>query len=365
MESPDLSGAELLVKCLERNGVRFVFGIPGAKIDAVFNALMDSSIRLIVCRHEQNAAFMAAAYGRITGEPGIVLVTSGPGVCNLTTGLLTATTEGDPVIAIGGSVARNMLLKSSHQNTDSTKIMEAVTKKSVSISNVANLQEVVANAFRVAKEPRKGAFFISIPCDVLTDSAPDTIPNASREIRYGTAPASELERAAKLISAATLPVLLLGEDSSTRENVGPIRELIARHGIPSVATYQGAGVVSRDLFSSFVGRVGLFKNQPGDRLLDHADVVITVGYNPVEYEPEVWNAGRSRQLIHIDSVPCQIHSCYQPAAELLGDIACNIAGLSDRLSLNIEPESRKLAASLHDELTHGGPGSHSSRAENG
>ena len=133
MEKSDLSGAELLVKSLERNGVRFVFGIPGAKIDAVFNALVDSPIRLIVCRHEQNAAFMAAAYGRITGEPGIVIVTSGPGVCNLTTGLLTATTEGDPVIAIGGAVARNMLLKSSHQNTDSSKIMEAVTKKSVSI----------------------------------------------------------------------------------------------------------------------------------------------------------------------------------------------------------------------------------------
>lgn len=360
MEPPDLTGAELLVRCLERNGVRFVFGIPGAKIDAVFNALLDSPIRLILCRHEQNAAFMAAAYGRITGEPGIVLVTSGPGVCNLTTGLLTATTEGDPVIAIGGSVARNMLLKSSHQNTDSAKIMEAVTKKSVSISNVANLQEVVANAFRVANEPRKGAFFISIPCDVLTDLAPDTILEASREIRFGTAPESELDRAAMIISGAALPVLLLGEDSSIAEHVGPIRELIRRHGIPAVATYQGAGVVSRDLFSSFVGRVGLFKNQPGDRLLDQADVVITVGYNPVEYEPEVWNAGRPRKIIHIDSVPCQIHSCYQPDSEVLGDIACNIAGLSERLSPTISPESRELVASLHDELNasihclHGG-----------
>ena len=351
MEKSDLSGAELLVKSLERNGVRFVFGIPGAKIDAVFNALVDSPIRLIVCRHEQNAAFMAAAYGRITGEPGIVIVTSGPGVCNLTTGLLTATTEGDPVIAIGGAVARNMLLKSSHQNTDSSKIMEAVTKKSVSISNVENIQEVVANAFRIAKAPRKGAFFISIPCDVLTDTAPDVIADASREIRFGSAQEAELAYAGKLISEAALPVLFLGEDASTEQNIEPLRALIRQHGLPVVATYQGAGVVSRELFANFVGRVGLFKNQPGDRLLDRADVVITVGYNPVEYEPEVWNANRARKIIHIDSVPCQIHSCYEPAAEVLGDIPINIDALSGRLSLNMTPESRQLVVALHRELS--------------
>ena len=361
MERSGHSGAELLVKSLERNGVRFVFGIPGAKIDAVFDALMDSPIRLIVCRHEQNAAFMAAAYGRITGEPGIVLVTSGPGVCNLTTGLLTATTEGDPVIAIGGAVARNMLLKSSHQNTHSVKILEAVTKRSVSVYNAENIQEVVANAFRVAKAPRKGAFFISIPCDVLTDTAPDVIPGACREIRYGVAPESEMEIAAGIISGARCPVLFLGEDASNPVNVEPLRTLIRRHGLPVVASYQGAGLVSRELFSHFVGRVGLFKNQPGDRLLDRADVVITVGFNPVEYDPEIWNAGRSRKIIHIDSVPCQIHSSYQPAAEVLGDISCNITSLSGRLSLNLSAEARELADGLHQELLasinsrHSGP----------
>jgi acetolactate synthase-1/2/3 large subunit len=350
MEISQLSGAELLVKSLERNGARFVFGIPGAKIDAVFNALRDSPIRLIVCRHEQNAAFMAAAYGRITGEPGIVLVTSGPGVCNLTTGLLTATTEGDPVIAIGGAVARNMLLKCSHQSADGAKIMEAVTKQSVSISNVENIQEVVANAFRIAKAPRKGAFFISIPCDVLTDSAPDVIHCASPEIRYGTAPESEWEQAVKLISEASLPVLFLGEDAGVEKNVEPLRSLIRRHHLPVITTYQGAGVVSRELFSNFVGRVGLFKNQPGDRLLDRADVVVTVGYNPVEYDPEVWNAARSRKIIHIDSAPCQIHACYQPTVEVLGDIPGNIAALTERLSLQISPEARQQIESLHQEL---------------
>jgi len=352
MEPVMTTGARLLVKSLERNGVRFVFGIPGAKIDAVFNELLDSPIRLIVCRHEQNAAFMAAAYGRITGEPGIVLVTSGPGVCNLTTGLLTATTEGDPVIAIGGAVARNMLLKSSHQNTDSAKIMQAVTKLSVPVVNAENLQEVVENAFRLAKEPRRGAIFLSIPCDVLAEQAPDVIVTASRPIRFGTAEGSELDLAAKLISEARLPVLLLGEDASIGRNIEPIRALIRQHGIPAVATYQGAGVLSRDLFSHFIGRVGLFKNQPGDRLLDQADLVITIGYNPVEYEPEVWNGDCSKAIIHIDSSPCRIHSCYQPAAEVLGDIPGNIAALTTRVTVSISSQTRELVESLHSQLTH-------------
>ncbi len=119
------SGAQLLIESLEALSVKLIFGIPGAKIDAVFDALQGSTIRLIVCRHEQNACFMAAAYGRLTGEPGVVLVTSGPGVGNLLTGLLTATTEGDPVVAIGGNVSRRMLHKASHQCAQNVKLMEA------------------------------------------------------------------------------------------------------------------------------------------------------------------------------------------------------------------------------------------------
>ncbi|MEI6056177.1 MAG: acetolactate synthase AlsS [Lentisphaerota bacterium] len=350
MNMPKLTGAKLMVKCLEKNSVKFVFGIPGAKIDAVFDALLDSSIRLILCRHEQNAAFMAAAYGRITGEPGIVLVTSGPGVCNLTTGLLTATTEGDPVIAIGGSVSRNMLLKSSHQNTDNTRIMEAATKKSVTINNVESIPEVLENAFRIAKAPRKGAYFISVPSDVLNEETAEVALNESRSIHYGRAPESELIRASKLIIKAKLPVLFFGEDASMEKNVEPLRRLIKKHRLPVVATYQGAGVVSRELFTNFIGRVGLFKNQPGDRLIDEADVIITVGYNPVEYDPEIWNATRSKTIIHIDSVPAQIHSCYQPAAEVLGDIAYNVDSLSELLALSLSSESRKKIDELHEEL---------------
>lgn len=365
MQTTQLSGAKILVKSLERNGTRFVFGIPGAKIDAVFDALEDSPIRLIVCRHEQNAVFMAAAYGRITGEPGVVLVTSGPGVGNLTTGLLTATTEGDPVIAIGGSVASNMLLKNSHQNTDNAKIMEAVTKKSVSVPDVENLQEVITNAFRTAKAPRKGAFFISIPSDILSAKTSDTILSGHKEISYGLSAKHEIENAAALINASKLPVLFLGQDASTEKNAAAIRALIAAHRIPAVATYQGAGVLSRELFELFVGRVGLFKNQPGDRLLDLADTVITVGYDPVEYDPETWNASKTKKIVHIDAVPYQVHACYQPAAEILGDIAENVSQLSSLLSPFLAPETRQTISTLHAEIVSHAAETPSSPSEKG
>lgn len=345
-----LTGAQLLVRTLERHGVRFVFGIPGAKIDAVFDALMDSSIRLIVCRHEQNAAFMAAAHGRLTGQPGVVLVTSGPGVTNLTTGLLTATTEGDPIVALGGAVPSNMALKASHQNTDNTKILEAVTKKSISVVNVENLQEAVTNAFRTAEAARKGAVFLSLPSDVLTQPAVDTIPGPAPVIRLGAAPGGALQTAANLLSEARFPVLFLGEEASNPRHVEPIRTLLQQTGLPAISTYQGAGVLSRELFPRFVGRVGLFKNQPGDRLLDAADVVLTIGFNPVEYDPETWNTRRHLRLIHLDEVPCTIGSCYQPEVEVLGDIAENVALLTGRISWTPSAEVQETVTRLHAEV---------------
>ena len=164
-----MNGAQLLVKCLEAQGVEYIFGIPGAKIDSVFNALLDSSIQLIVCRHEQNAVFMAESYGRLSGKPGVVLVTSGPGISNMTTGLMTATTEGDPIVAIGGNVARAMILRGSHQSAKNAQIMEAVTKSSVEVEVANSIPEVVENAFRTALAPRAGASFISLPQDVLLE----------------------------------------------------------------------------------------------------------------------------------------------------------------------------------------------------
>lgn len=344
------TGAKLVVECLEALGVDRIFGIPGAKIDSVFDALVDSKIKLILCRHEQNAAFMAAAHGRLTGQPGVVLVTSGPGISNLATGLLTATTEGDPVIAIGGNVSREMQLKESHQNTDNVRMLEAATKSSVEVEVTKNIPEVIANAYRVAMMPRSGAAFISLPQDVLLQEVSVSPIQHLHAVEYGAADPQHIQQAADLINNAKLPVLFLGEEASRPENTTAIRALLTKNPMPTVGTYQAAGVVSRELVTNFVGRVGLFKNQAGDKLLDQADVVLCIGFNPVEYDPETWNADGKKTIIHLDYAPEQIHLDYQPVCELLGAIDKSIAALSAKLSVNVDCEQLSEVKKLHNDL---------------
>lgn len=344
------TAAKLLVDCLVKHEVKYIFGIPGAKIDAVFDALLDSPIKIIVCRHEQNAAFMAAAYGRLTGKPGVVLVTSGPGVSNLATGLLTATTEGDPIIAIGGAVARNMRLKQSHQSTDNIKLMEAVTKARMEVNMTENIPEVVENAFRIASAPRSGAIFISLPQDLLKQETTATPYAFAPMTKQGPAATNLIQQAVELINNAKRPVLLLGMEASRLDNTNAIRALLSQHPIATVSTYQAAGVISRELINCFAGRVGLFKNQPGDRVLDAADVVITIGYNPVEYDPELWNASGKRTIIHIDYQAADIHSTYLPNCELLGDIATTLTAINTLVSLSSQLSDDKLVQSLQQEL---------------
>src|ERR1700677_3752371 len=147
-QSAQQTGADIVVKTLEQNDVKWVFGIPGAKIDKVFNTLADSSIQTVVCRHEQNAAFIAGGIGRMTGKAGVAIATSGPGVSNLVTGLATANTEGDPVVALGGAVQVSDRLKKIHQTMDSVSLCKPVTKYSAEVDSSESVSEVLTNAFR-------------------------------------------------------------------------------------------------------------------------------------------------------------------------------------------------------------------------
>src|ERR1700754_1694817 len=160
------TGADLVVRALEGQGVTHVFGVPGAKIDAVFDALVDSKIETVVCRHEQNAAFIAGGIGRMTGKAGVAIATSGPGVSNLTTGLATANSEGDPLVALGGAVATQEALKQIHQTMDAVSILKPVTKYSVTVGAPEQVSEVMANAFRAAEGGRPGAAYVNLPKDV-------------------------------------------------------------------------------------------------------------------------------------------------------------------------------------------------------
>jgi acetolactate synthase-1/2/3 large subunit len=173
------TGARLLVKNLEAQGVEYVFGIPGAKVDNVFDALLDSKIKTIVCRHEQNAAFIAGGVGRMTGKAGVVLVTSGPGCANLVTGLATANTEGDPIVAFGGSVPVAERLKQTHQSMDTVSLFRPVTKFAAEIDSPSGLSEVFVGAFRAAESGRPGAAFVSLPKDVM--AVPGSRPRPCRD----------------------------------------------------------------------------------------------------------------------------------------------------------------------------------------
>jgi acetolactate synthase-1/2/3 large subunit len=326
-----MTGAELLVKSLEAQGVEYVFGIPGAKIDKVFDALLDSRIKTVVCRHEQNAAFMAAGIGRMTGKAGVALVTSGPGCSNLVTGLATATSEGDPVVAIGGAVPSSMRLKQVHQAMDTVNLFRPITKYSAEIDAPDSVAEVVANAFRTAESGRPGATFISAPADIMAANVEARVLTPVSPEPLGAADPVAIAAAAALINDAQRPVLLLGLLASEAQAAQATRALLARTHLPVVCTYQGAGVVPREYFHCFGGRVGLFHNQLADNLLAEADVVIAVGYHPIGYEPGFWNRGRRRSIVHIDYSPAQVDRDYQPQVELRGNIVTTLAALTAQL----------------------------------
>lgn len=319
-------GADSIVDSLVNHDVKYVFGIPGAKIDRVFERLEHpvnpKSPKLIVTRHEQNAAFIAQGIGRITGKPGVVMTTSGPGASNLATGLVTATAEGDPVLAISGQVQRADLLRLTHQSMNNAALFKPITKYSAEVQEPENISEVIANAYQEATAAKQGASFVSIPQDVTDSIVRTPVITPIQAPKLGPASPVEATLLAQKIKAAKLPVLLVGMRASSPEVTKAIRNLVTAANLPVVETFQAAGVISRDLESRhFFGRVGLFRNQPGDMLLKKSDLVIAVGYDPIEYEPRNWNAEGKARIVVIDDMRAEIDHNFQPETELVGDIA--------------------------------------------
>lgn len=323
------TGAQIVVESLERHGVTYVFGIPGAKIDKVFDALRSSSIETVVCRHEQNAAFIAGGIGRLTGKAGVAIATSGPGVSNLTTGLATANSEGDPIVALGGSVATSQGLKQIHQTLQAVSVLKPVTKFCVEATSGESIGEVMANAFRAAESDRPGAAYVNLPKDIMEGEAKCEALDVPAPPRFGPGSRESLADAAKIINGAQRPMLVLGLLASRPENADAVRRFLHKTGMPVVGTFQAAGTISAELFHSFAGRIGQLGNTPGDELLAAADVIITVGYDPVEYDPSIWNHARSARIIHLDSTRADIDNFYSPTVEVLGDIGASLAALAE------------------------------------
>ena len=349
MSDGAVRSAQRVVETLSACGIRHVFGVPGAKIDAVYDALLDSDIELVVCRHEQNAAFMAAAVGRLTGTPGVALVTSGPGTTNLATGLVTATTEQDPMVAICGAVARADRLKRTHQSMDTCAALKPFTKYTGEVNDPDNVPETVANAIRAATTVPRGAAAVVLPADVSSASTAAAVVRPLPVSPLGAAPVAAIAQAASLIRAAKRPVLFVGIRAGDPAPCAALRELLAVTDLPVVQTFQAAGVVSRELEDQFVGRIGLFRNQPGDILICDADVLVTIGYDPVEYDPGLWNTDPTRTVIHIDEMPADIDNHYQPTVELRGDITATLTELTGLLAgLRLSDEA---SAAVADQRT--------------
>jgi acetolactate synthase-1/2/3 large subunit len=341
------TGAQIVVESLERHGVTHVFGIPGAKIDKVFDALRSSSIETVVCRHEQNAAFIAGGIGRLTGKAGVAIATSGPGVSNLTTGLATANSEGDPIVALGGSVATSQSLKQIHQTLQAVSVLKPVTKFCVEATSGESIGEVMANAFRAAESDRPGAAYVNLPKDIMEGEAKCEALDVPAPPRFGPGSRESLADAAKIINGAQRPMLVLGLLASRPEDADAVRRFLHKTGMPVVGTFQAAGTVSAELFHSFAGRIGQLGNTPGDELLAAADVIITVGYDPVEYDPSIWNHARSARIIHIDSTRADVDNFYSPAVEVLGNIGSSLTALARLVShLVLSPDVERFLSRL-------------------
>ncbi|ANU52340.1 acetolactate synthase AlsS [Limosilactobacillus reuteri] len=331
-----LYGADVVIDSLKKHGINLVFGIPGAKIDRLFEGLdgqdSEDAPKLIVTRLEQNAAFMAQAYGRLTGKTGVAIATSGPGVGNLATGIMTANAEGDPMLAIGGQVQRKDLHRATHQSTPSTEIMAPITQYSAEIQDPNNISEIMANAFEASQDARKGAAFVSLPQDVDDAEVTEKPLPIYETPKMGPADPNDLQKLVELIKNSKMPVILVGQRGADEEITTALRKLLSDYSLPVVETYQAAGVVSRDLEQqSYFGRIGLFRNQVGDQLLQQSDLVIAVGYDPIEYEPRNWNKEGNLRIVNLDTLPAQIDNHYTPIMQLVGNIATSLTELDKLL----------------------------------
>jgi len=357
-----ITGAELLVQCLVAHGVQYIFGIPGAAVMPIMEVLrrdekISGTPKFIVCRHEQNAAFMAGAWGRITETPGVCLATAGPGATNLVTGVATANADRDPMIAITGETPRAEHFKKTHQTIRTATLFRTIAKWSEEIQDGSAIPEAVSLAFRMATLPHEGAAHLTVPMDVQTAPAKGT-PLTRTTLSFGKASPESLQQAGELLTHAKHPVMLLGFGATHTLTTQALRRFLSSHAMPVIGTFEAAGAISRSLVHLFVGRVGMKAEEPGDIALRNADLILTVGFDPIEYHPAYWHT-HNTPIIHIDELPCEPATLYQPTAELVGDTAKNLDALSERISqsYSFHPSAKKAQNILFKDMHYASSGS--------
>ncbi len=340
-----MTAAELLLSCLENEGVQVVFGIPGEETLAITDALLDSKLRFVVCRHEQGAAFMADVWGRLTGEAGVCLATLGPGATNLVTGVADANMDRAPLVAITGQAGRDRIHKESHQNVSITDLVRPITKWNARIELASVIPEAVRKAFKVAQTEKPGACLLELPEDLADEKVPaGAMPLSAERPRRPSPDRSALRRAAGLIDRANSPLIFAGNGVIRGKASHALCAFAGRTGIPVANTFMAKGCLPWDHELS-LGTIGLQLRDYASCGFDRADLVIAVGYDPVEYAPKLWNPDRQKTIVHIDFTPAEVDADYQPAVEVVADVREAIELLTDLVSVRRDPSRTR---QLHD-----------------
>jgi acetolactate synthase-1/2/3 large subunit len=322
--------SDVFVDCLEAEGVRYVFGIPGEETLDLNESLDKSPIEFVAVRHEQGGAYMADMYGRLTGSPGVCLGTLGPGATNLVTGVADAYLDHAPVVALTGQSDLERMHKESHQFIDTVSLFRPITKWNARLQSPAIVPEAVRKAFRVARAQKPGPTHLELPEDVM-EAPLDAVPLPVRhDIRRPMPSQAELEGAAALIREAKSPIVLAG-NGLVRVGASPaLREFARVTGIPVAETFMGKGLLDYE-DEHFVGTVGLQSRDYALAGFEEADLVITAGFDLVEHAPSHWNPNRDKQIVCIDTVSPEVDEYYVTEVDLIGDMASILEWLGETL----------------------------------
>lgn len=334
-----MKASELFIKCLEVEGVEYIFGLPGEETNDLMISIANSSkIKFVLTRHEQGAAFMADVYGRLTQKVGVCLSTLGPGATNLTTGVASANMDRSPLLAITGQTNTDQLHKESHQNMDPITMFKPITKWRWSMRNADSIPEIMRRAFKIALEEKGGAVHLELPQDIAKMES-DIKPIKAEEALRPRPNKDLIRNAVKMISESRLPIILIGNGCIRKNGSIALRKFVERTGICSVNTFMAKGVIS-DKSERHLQTIGIKEADYALTAIKKADLVIAIGYDLVEYSPKNWNRNLKKNIIHIDFTPAEVDTYYPPTIEIAADIEYTIQAILDELERGEKEEEK-------------------------
>jgi acetolactate synthase-1/2/3 large subunit len=353
-----MNGAELIVSALENEGVEQIFGIPGEENLDVVEALRRSRIKLVLTRHEQAAAFMAATHGRLTGKPGVCLATLGPGALNFTTGAAYALLGAMPMVMITGQKGILSRKQARFQVVDIVSTMTPLTKMARQIVSPATIPSLVREAFRVAQQERPGPVHLELPEDIAHEAGPDMAPVPPHPIDLPIAPRAALDRAAQLILDAERPLVMLGAAASRPRLADALSKFVARVQIPFFNTQMGKGAVTGGS-GLYMGTAALSERDYVHRAIDRADLIISIGHDTVE-KPPFFMGPDGPTVLHVGYLPATVEEVFFPQAEVIGDVGPSLTRLADRIEHKL-PRAQALLGLRDGILAHIAEGAEESR----